>query len=221
MDSWERGEAQHPLHRALTLLQAGNPEQSLEELASLPIGERDRRLIALRREWVGSRFEAVSACPHCGEQLEFSLEAADFPLAPAPASVSLTLEGRTADVRVPTTLDILAAVEAPAEERRAVLISRCAGEHVATEAGKAVEECLSKLDPMLDVGLDLACPACGHQWRSVFDIAGYFWTEIADHARRLLREVNILAQAYGWTEPEILALSARRRRMYLGLVLGG
>lgn len=219
MDSWERGEAQHPLHRALTLLQAGNPGQTLEELASLPIGERDRRLIALRGEWIGSRFEAVSVCPKCGEQLEFSLDAANFPLAPAPVSSTLMLDGSATEVRAPTTLDILASVEAPAEERRAVLLSRCAGERLSTEAGEGVEECLSKLDPMLEVGLALVCPACGHQWRAIFDIASYFWTEIADRARRLLREVSILARAYGWSEPEILALSARRRRMYLDLVL--
>jgi hypothetical protein len=34
-------------------------------------------------------------------------------------------------------------------------------------------------------------------------------------ARALLAEVHSLARAYGWTEPEILALSPQRRAAYL------
>ena len=34
-------------------------------------------------------------------------------------------------------------------------------------------------------------------------------------ARRLLREVDVLARAYGWTEPEVLALDDARRAAYL------
>ena len=99
LDSWERGEGQHPLHRPLTLLHAANPGQILDELAALTIGERDRRLVALRREWVGSRFDAVAACPQCGELLEFSLDTPDLPLAPAPAYTTLKLDGRSVEVQ--------------------------------------------------------------------------------------------------------------------------
>jgi hypothetical protein len=63
--------------------------------------------------------------------------------------------------------------------------------------------------------LDFACPSCGHEWQSLFDIAAFFWAEIAAQARRLLREVHQLASAYGWREADILAMSARRRRAYL------
>jgi hypothetical protein len=43
------------------------------------------------------------------------------------------------------------------------------------------------------------------------------WTELRAHARRLLREVDVLARAYGWTEPDVLALDERRRAAYLEL----
>jgi hypothetical protein len=91
---------------------------------------------------------------------------------------------------------------------------------VPDSAGETVEARLAQLDAALEFGLDFECPACAHKWRSVFDIAGYFWTEIADAAKRLMGEVHELAQAYGWNEREILALSPRRRRAYLGLVRG-
>jgi hypothetical protein len=220
LDLWERGEAQHPLHRPLTLLHAASPASTVEELAALSIGDRDRGLLELRRKWLGERFDAVAICPACGEQLEFSIEAGNLPLTSTPQSGSLTVNGIAVQARTPTTLDLLAAAEAPEEARREILLARCAGEGVSADSIHEVEDFLSSLDPMLDVGLGLSCPACGHTWRSTFDVAGYFWTEVSDLARRLMGEVHTLAQAYGWSEREILSLSPRRRRMYLALVLG-
>ncbi len=51
-----------------------------------------------------------------------------------------------------------------------------------------------------------------------FDILSYLWTEIEDWAQRLLVDVHTLAVSYGWSERDILALSPRRRRMYLELL---
>jgi len=46
----------------------------------------------------------------------------------------------------------------------------------------------------------------------------FFWAELAAEAKRLLREVDALARAYGWREADILALSSQRRHAYLELV---
>ncbi|HUD55174.1 MAG TPA: hypothetical protein VMR02_08095 [Terracidiphilus sp.] len=43
-------------------------------------------------------------------------------------------------------------------------------------------------------------------------------TQIEARARRLLYEVHTLAAAYGWSEREILSLSAPRRALYLEMV---
>ena len=77
---------------------------------------------------------------------------------------------------------------------------------------------MSARDPQAEVLLDLTCPACGARWQTVFDIAAYFWAELTAEAKRLLREVDALARAYGWCEADILALSPRRRQAYLELV---
>jgi hypothetical protein len=53
----------------------------------------------------------------------------------------------------------------------------------------------------------------------IFDIASFFWTEIAAEAKRLLGEVHILASAYGWREADILSLNPLRRRFYLEAIL--
>jgi hypothetical protein len=79
---------------------------------------------------------------------------------------------------------------------------------------------MAECDPQAEVLLDLACPACDHRWPLLFDATAYLWAEIAVHARRLLREVHLLARAYGWREADVLALSAARRSYYLDLVSG-
>ena len=66
--------------------------------------------------------------------------------------------------------------------------------------------------------LALACPACGHRWQSVFDIAAFLWREIDAWAQRTLRDVHALARGYGWHESDILALTATRRQIYLEMI---
>jgi hypothetical protein len=51
----------------------------------------------------------------------------------------------------------------------------------------------------------------------VFDVVSYLWGEIEDWAERLLRDVHSLAAAYGWSERDIVGMSALRRRLYLEL----
>jgi hypothetical protein len=77
---------------------------------------------------------------------------------------------------------------------------------------------MAELDPQSDVELSLSCPNCGHAWRAPLDIASYFWSEVEAWAQRLLLEVHQLARGYGWSERDILAMSARRRRAYLEML---
>ena len=82
----------------------------------------------------------------------------------------------------------------------------------------AVVAAMAVADAMLDPTLTLRCEACGGEWCEVFDIGTFFWAELEARARRLIGEVHELASAYGWSEPEILALGRRRREQYLELV---
>jgi hypothetical protein len=49
----------------------------------------------------------------------------------------------------------------------------------------------------------------------------FVWAELEAQAHRLLHEIDVLARAYGWSEPEVLALGERRRAAYVSLVLEG
>jgi hypothetical protein len=131
--------------------------------------------------------------------------------------------------RSPNTEDIqgCAGLEFAAGQRKllacCVTDARCQGRSVSAEelpedvARKVVEQ-IAAIDPQADTRLDLTCPECHGSWKEVFDIVSFFWAEIDTWARRVLREVNILARAYGWRESDILALTPVRRQIYLSMV---
>src|SRR3569833_3129756 len=73
IEIWETAQHHHPVDRALALLTAADPQHTRDELAALPLGERDRRLLALRAQSFGDRLSGHSACPRCNERVEFDL----------------------------------------------------------------------------------------------------------------------------------------------------
>ena len=120
-------------------------------------------------------------------------------------------------------------MQSTASDKREAILERCVqtvrldGELVdpATLPESAVEiviDSMAKADPQAEVQVSMACPACSHSWSLPFDILSYLWSEIEDWARRLLSEVHALASGYGWSERDILAMSPRRRRIYLDML---
>jgi hypothetical protein len=98
-------------------------------------------------------------------------------------------------------------------------VQRCSGgKSLPNEKVEALGRTILKADPWAEITLHLSCPACRHEWDLLFDIVEFFWREISAQARRLLREIDTLARAYGWTEREILSLPAQRRQSYLEML---
>jgi hypothetical protein len=227
---WEIARPQHPLDRALTILAAASPGVARDTLAELSIAERDARLLHLRTLLVGSRAEGFAECPRCAERLEFSFDTADF-VAPTEVSKSaqeVALQGRCVGFRLPSSRDLAETVAAPdAREALRRLVERCLlpndkvwpnESDLPDELVESLSRAMLAADPRAEIVLDLNCPACAHRWNLLFDVAEFFWTEIGAQARRLLREIDALARAYGWTEREILDLPPQRRQTYLELI---
>jgi hypothetical protein len=225
LDVWERGLAQPPAERALALLSAARPESTPAELARLSIGRRDAGLLALRERTFGTRIVSLADCPRCGDRLELEFDAAEIK-APMdddqPGTLAVEAGGREIRFRLPDSTDLLAVAGQPDVTRtRELLLQRClidmSVEELPADAIEIVAARMADADPQGDVQLDMTCPACGHQWNAVFDIAAFFWSEIHAWAHRTLGDVHRLATAYGWREPDILALSPWRRQVYLEL----
>ncbi len=231
---WERGLGRSALDRALIILAAAFPEHSPEDWSSRPIGQRDAGLLDVWKGMFGSQASGYAECPQCREPLEFTLPIDDIqcpgcPVLPADSG-ELSTEGFDLRFRLPNSQDLAAAAQCAdilsGRHRlleRCVLSVSCNGSPAALD--KLPEEVLTRLaaymlecDPQAEVRLDFRCPACGSHWPALFDIGAFLWAELAIQAKRLLREIHILARAYAWSESDILSMSACRRQCYLEMV---
>jgi predicted RNA-binding Zn-ribbon protein involved in translation (DUF1610 family) len=172
----------------------------------------------------GPSLEATASCPHCGEGAEFVLDVDELVarsaevLPPAPIDIG----GRAIAWRPPDSRDIAAAaeaVDAAAAER--LLLERCIDADPTEDVRQAVAAAMAEADPLAEVLADVACPACGEAFVADVDVPAIVWAEVRARALGLLRDVDSLARAYGWTEHEVLALSDRRREAYLELASEG
>lgn len=198
LGAWERGLDRGPVERGLILLALASPEDDPQYLASLCVGERNRRLLALREALFGSQFTGVAVCVACGQRLDLDFVAHDL-LGGAATSEELMLrEGEyEVELRLPDSRDLLAASRAASVGRAAsVLLEHCVvatrvrggssseplPHHLVTAAARR----LAEADPQADVQLALRCPSCGANCTAPFDIVLFLWTEIERWAGRLL-----------------------------------
>ena len=228
---WEAGREQHELDRALTILAAALPESSREELADLSIGELNTRLLKLRTLMFGARAVAFAECPRCSERLEFPIDTATMarPTTITAQPYQFEVNGTRVRFRLPSSRD-LAEVVAARDSSHALrqLVRNCVVEVIKAglsdpgelqpELVDALAQAMLDADALAEISIALTCPNCGHEWETFFEVADFFWNELAARATRLLREIDTLARTYGWNEREILALSVRRRQTYLELI---
>jgi hypothetical protein len=222
---WESGIQCSPLERTLLLLEKAFPEESWDDLAALPIGRRDERLLKLRESIFGPTFVSLVSCPKCGERLELSFTVDDVRVTNGIESneeQSLQFENYKIDFRLPNSID-LADNEMTTREQ---LLERCmlrvfhngkqqGTDSIPNKVLDALDRQMGKADPQANVQTELTCPSCMHQWRSNFDIALYMWEEIESWATQTLQEVHLLATSYSWSESAILGMSPLRRQFYL------
>ncbi len=242
---WESGRRQTTVGRALAMLSASSG-MPVGELALISPGQRDARLLELQERMFGPRIEALAECPGCGESLELEFDTSQVRMQgaqsaqgaaeaiPAGNAFALRCEGYDIRFRLPDSSDLqaIAGCENAAAARNLIL-ERCilemhrlelsgAGGEEKTRLPEAVEkklvEEMAKADPQANIRLSLACPACRNEWSAIFDIASFIWSEISARVKHLLREVHWLASAYGWSETDILKMSAERRSIYLEML---
>jgi hypothetical protein len=236
---WEDGREASPGERGLMLLRVAVPALADDELASLSVGLRDSLLLDLFGRLFGNTAQALSACPGCGEQLEFDVSLPDIRVAAPPGRAdrySLVQNGQTIVYRLPSAGD-LAALGAGSRDvgatsgalaRRCVLalddadgtaIDAAMPHELLAELEAAIATRVAEADPQAVVTLSFDCPSCTTHWRAPFDIVEFLWRRLDVFARDLLHDIHLLASHYGWAERDIIALSWRRRH-YIELIGG-
>lgn len=215
--AWERGGSARGEARAVALAAADRDQEAVWDL---PLGARNVLLLALRDRCFGSAVACSVTCPGCGEELDVEFDLAELTTVAA-ADPTVALDGTAVAFRPVTSRDV-ASARAAADPRGALVLGCVvdAGAAAGVALVEAVAGRLAAADPSAEPALDLTCAACGCGWRAPFDVAEHVWADVDAAARRLLGEVHRLACAYGWREPDVLALSPARRRHYLDLVDG-
>lgn len=228
--AWEQGLDESLPSRALILLAAASPGTGPRDLAGLSAGRRDGLLIDLRRALFGDRLTCVATCPRCAQQVEFEVLTGALRLPDAEGGcLEVEHEGYQVRCRLPDADALAALAGTDCEAGRDQLVRTCVlsishgGEPIEADALPdsliaVVGERIEAADPQVRIDLAITCGACEHAWQAPFDIVSYLWTELDRWARGTLRNVLILARHTGWSECEILAMSARKRQLYLDLV---
>ena len=225
LNLWERGLERHPIDRALLLCAWARPDLPPAKLPDLPLGVLNRALLRLREAYFGPGIGAYADCEHCGERMEVNLDTRQLLAEGKEQDYAAEFEISNYRFRTPCSRDLAAiAMEQDVEKAALKLLQQCCVSHPDhTGLGFAgllaeAETVMELLDPEANINIALSCEDCGGSWLADFNIGALLWDEIDRRARSMLAQVHSLASAYGWTEPEILALSPQRRAYYLDMV---
>lgn len=223
---WEAGRDCHPIDRGLRALAVAMPGV---DIASRPVGWRTLSLLRLRGATFGPRLAACADCPDCGAAMAFDVDLAALldalPAPPERASAEPMFDAHGAAWRLPSSRDqARAAMAADSGAALVALLRACrldAPDDAALPRGAALDDIearMEALDPAANIELSLRCADCARAWTVALDADACVWDDISLRARGLLLDVHRLARAYGWTEPQVLALGPARRAAYLELL---
>ena len=237
LDMWENAALAKPVERAMRLVHAVHPERSREQIEQQGIAERDADLLEMREALFGAEVHGLASCPECDANTELLFRTEQLrPISRTKSTEPIPFRSGSfsGTFRLPVAGDWLALPTSGVDEIavRDELTKRCLltltgkqGQEVdgtpPSEVLVAVSEAIAQHDSDAHTELDVVCPECGHSWTVIFDVASYLWREIDATCRRLLDQVHRLANAYGWTESEILRLSVARRECYLSIIENG
>lgn len=225
---WERGHRLHSLDQGLLAVRAALAGPGNDNVADWTLGRRNQAVAQLHGSHFGDRLQGWTECGLCKEKLEFAIDCGDLIERQCEASAKpILVKGRL--FRSPTSRDLARiAVEPDTEAAALRLAACCCLDAGADDSAAALEwsreeleelsEKMIEADPLAEIMLSFECPVCRCAREQVLDLTEFFWAELEAAANRILREVHILASAYGWSEGEILALSDGRRAMYLQMV---
>jgi hypothetical protein len=233
LEAWEKGLDQTMLEKTLHLLGKACSVNNLDEIARLSIGNRDAKLMQLREWMFGQRLRSMATCSQCGEAIEWECDLNELhlqqPLLPDLLVKTFTLEKNGFNIlfRLPDSFDVLKAMNNHEDSRK--ILTDCIVEvyhqdkkstvdAFTEEIWDALNERMADEDPQADIRMNISCPVCLSQWEATFDIMSYLWTEINNWALRVMQEVCLLARSFGWSEQDILNMSARRRHFYLQML---
>jgi hypothetical protein len=224
------------------LQRIGTVRADESHVRSLTVGDREALLLHLHRLTFGNELHCFLRCPQpeCGETVDLDLTVGDLLLPPyrqaAPYHEMTAGERETTyrvRFRVPTGADQEAVaarlLQSSDEDPVKLFLEKCVERFESVEGGRdsadmppsladEIARSMAEIDPQAELRLKVKCPTCGHRFESVLDAAKFLLQKLASRSDELYLQVHILALHYHWSEADILALTAPKRRLYLELL---
>ncbi|WP_406224118.1 hypothetical protein [Streptomyces canus] len=225
LDAWGQASVAPVAGRGAVLVRFAGLCPDLDCALDLGVGECAALAALAHATAFGREVAGVITCSSCGELLsaQVSLPTAEELVTAAAASGPRQVSVGEFTVRAPTIRDLLAAAASP-DRACAVLLSRCVlrGDGSPVDPAELTQEEKSLLDEAAEAitaatmtTLCVRCPACGEHVRAALDTAAVLCDRIAIAAPALMEEVAVLAEAFGWSEADLLSMPAARRAAYL------
>ncbi|HEY6728979.1 MAG TPA: hypothetical protein VI197_33445 [Polyangiaceae bacterium] len=213
----------------------GSHAAGSEVARALSVGDREALLLQLRSLTVGNKLSTVIRCPSCAEKMDLDLALTDLLLPPYDAAQPTYVHEIVAgDVRHEVRFRLPNGADQEAVAERAqhdlagavqALVERCVesidGEHapqISAPVVAGLADVMAGLDPQAELMLSAECPACQAAFETLLDATSVVVRELEEARRQLYRDVHLLASHYHWSEEQILALSDRKRQLYLELI---
>jgi hypothetical protein len=204
------------------------------DLVRLTACDRDRVLAVIYSRIYGSRVDSSATCVACGEIFDLHFDLADLMdtlLSSTETELTQTQTDRSyllpegIRFRLPTAEDELSVIGMSQEDAEKLLLQRCMLTHEIQDMEKDAEGFLTKIQsemaalaPLVDTELDAKCPECSHTQQIHFDLQHFLLQALCNERDQLMRDLHILASAYGWGLNEITGLARSQRKSLVAMV---
>jgi hypothetical protein len=193
----------------------------------LTVCDCDRLFAAIYLKYYGEQVEGTVTCRDCREPFEVNFSLRDLLVnlgggggrnaaGPDEDGIYTLSDGRR--FRLPTVSDQQSVLGLQTDAAVGALFERCMVAGDPMDNPQLLQKAMDEVGPVLDLDLDAACPKCGASESVRFDIQTYLLRMLAYEKRFLVREIHLIAVAYGWGYGEILSLTREDRRAFVGLI---
>jgi hypothetical protein len=207
---------------AVTTLLAACSGAPAELFWELTLGKRIEALLEVALRSGIDELSVSFPCPACGQLMETPLPLTallEQQRAVGDATtVSVVLGERTLFLKLPTGADLRRWSEGVSADRMMRELASLGPEEIPPEWAERIQAALSQVDPLVDFRFTTECPDCHAPVERPVDLESSLVAQLATLQRRLLDEIHVLAGSYHWSEADILAVPAHRRRRYLARI---
>ena len=214
------------------LAPSGDNGQAARQVWDMTVGDRIEALLRIASLSIGKRLTVMLDCQNqdCGQRIEIDLNLEAIVDAHnrtrKVGEIEVPLGEMKLTIRKPTGRDQLSWLATPALDETLAVKRMIKSlivipneydslDALSNEQFMAIDKAVQDVDPLVGSEVTVACPYCEQANLYEIDLQKLGLDILRNIQIQLFRDIHHLAGRYHWTETEIMALPAWRRRQYL------